>query len=800
MDIALAQSELVDRLTGLGWSLGKVDFKQGAYVARATGPNGEKIKRTGTTPEFALASLIHYATRVNSVRKFTIGQKFAAWQNDWIDMSDEISQDYSSMPQFDEKAVPAWKSLAAESKIQADAIRRQVDVNLTNEPEPYKTAKDMCDDVHKNHHLTVSRAHSKHPIWSEQDVINYRIVHDVLGVCQSGGNWSWVGANLATKAHMPLLTPLAQEALFVEEIAHSAYRKHYKGHGPVKIGLLNHYVHPMQEEEGDHVHVPHGGIPKFESPEKEIGYGSSVVAAQIIHSDPNEDWSPKQISEQVNPSNPDHKNLDYINIAETIDNAEKINTHWWEKDESTQNQAILNAFRVALLSPMKNLRWNAAQYQAIMHMRPDATAMDMWEMLEKARNDYNEEMGFKGHDPWAYRDYVHSLAHDLMSDESYANYSDAYNRAKEIIHSKIKEFEQALSQDEEVSYNEALKLYLKARKMTGEWLEELQHSKQQKLDLTTAKQEVQDQMSMDDGWDVGTPEDKDTKYGYFMSSSLDAISRIGKIVDDIREVAIKDIEETGGKGHIFRSYMMDLNIPSVKSKVVSFAWLLLRPTSSDLGIIDAHMCRVLGIPAAPSSRDYYKAERMQKAFKDSTGYQHVPLGVYHWGLWDMARSPGTHSDHSALSVLNPSPWDSPDQKWHSDPNRSDSYIGPQAFEVGRPHAELAAQEFEQEFAGSPKNRVPRKSHVKVSEKTLREKRKDLKSKLEDFDIGSDEDAGRFGFYAVFQVEVTKKQFEDFLDDQDKRHRSSSTWDHFKKKALKTFKRLHGGPSPRMWIW
>jgi hypothetical protein len=107
-------------------------------------------------------------------------------------------------------------------------------------------------------------------------------------------------------------------------------------------------------------------------------------------------------------------------------------------------------------------------------------------------------------------------------------------------------------------------------------------------------------------------------------------------------------------------------------------------------------------------REYYKLERMQRAFKDATGYGHVPLGIYHWGMWDMIRNPGEHSDHSPLRVLDPLPWDSPEAKWDAGTTAHSGYdyAGPIQFEHGRGPAEKAAIGFDAEFPGAPSHEVP----------------------------------------------------------------------------------------------
>lgn len=261
MNPANSQIDLSQQLSELGWQLSKIEYKNGQYVAKGIGPGDQSIERTGKSPEMAVSALIGFASRSNEIRQFAAQIKMAAWQADWLAMKDEVAQAFNEMPAYDVKAVPAWRALAAEAKIQADAIRRQLSVEVIDGPDPYYSVQALCNDVHQSRHLTVTRDDTSHPVWTPDDVINFRIVHDVIGYCQSGGDWTWPGENKAVAQMMPLLSALAREALFTEVIGRTAYDNTFKGRSVHKIGLLNDYFHPAQEAEGEHVFVPHGGIP-----------------------------------------------------------------------------------------------------------------------------------------------------------------------------------------------------------------------------------------------------------------------------------------------------------------------------------------------------------------------------------------------------------------------------------------------------------------------------------------------------------------------------------------------------------
>lgn len=763
MQVKTPQSELYDKLLLLGWNLKKIDFKNGLYVAKADNETtGQEVERSAKTSEMALAQVYQYATRAYEVRRLASIKKIAAWSEDWLDQATEIGQAYSKMPPFDEKAVPAWKALAAESRIQADAIRKQITVEVVDDPEPYTSAQQMCEDVHKNKHFSVSRANSEHPIWSVEDNINFRIVHDVLGHCQSGGDFSWRGENLACGVHFPLVSPLAREALFTECIGQQAYYRTFHGFGPQKVGFLSQYLHPVQERQGEHVWVPHGGVPDLAPAANGNAKGTMDAAPgmQGIFNSPGDWVQPSQFTmpmaappsptfampsavmqpfevkthqieaaKMVSPDRPYDPNRffqpsvqsppledpanDYIGIADTVDNAAKIDTNWQEEDEATQKRAIINAFRVALLSPRKHLKWNAAHYQAIMHTDPSTKAVDLWNLLEEAREKHNQGLGYPEGSHLSYRKQLDFLAHELQVDDPKLSNSAAVREAKEIVFRKVKEFEAQLGADPANEDTSELKRYNMARKLVDAWLKENYTPVRgwQPGQMTLASDSEPKLFETDDEWkpiDASGFASQDAKYGAFMGTHLDAIEEVGQHIDQIRDAALKDLDEDGGKGFIFRNAVMNMNLKGVNPKVASFAWLLLAPMTSELGIIDTHVLRGLRRSEQDMTpRDYYKLERMQRAGKDATGYSHLPLGMYHWGLWDAIRNPGEHSDHSPLRILDPVPWDSPSAKWDAAMNaKSGPWVGPMQFENARGHMEQTANDFDQEMAGQPHNLIP----------------------------------------------------------------------------------------------
>lgn len=252
LEVATPQSEILQALESLGWTLSANAFRGGKYVAKATNKNsGQSIEREADSPEMALVAVYNHARQSTDLR-----MRISAWKENWYSQLHEIAQAYAGLDPYDDAAVEYWQALAHENAQHAEEIQRQIRVEFVPEYEPYESPLAMAEDVHKKQHLMVSVADTGHPLWAEQDVINFRLCHDVLGICQSGGGWTWTGANKAAAHHLPLVSPEAQEALFVEVIGRTAYDTVYKGLGARKVGLMSEFLRPIQDQEGTQVHVP----------------------------------------------------------------------------------------------------------------------------------------------------------------------------------------------------------------------------------------------------------------------------------------------------------------------------------------------------------------------------------------------------------------------------------------------------------------------------------------------------------------------------------------------------------------
>lgn len=712
-------NEILDEIHGRGWEP-TVNWSSDQFVAKGKNPHGESLEATGPTDATAAGNLLVKIMRRELVRNPIA--KVAQWnlQEELTNSLEDMAKEYAQAPVYDPKAAPFWKELADDSVRRAEVIKQQIQVEVVADPEPYATPAEMCEDVHKNKHFYVSSANSQHPIWTVEQNVAFRIVHDVLGHCVSGGDFGWQGELQACGAHFPLLTPNAQKALFVECIMQTGAAAYYRSFMQQKVFDPGERTENLQQKNNP---AGHQGIHPSQSlvPEQMPQVAPSTPqglpwATQIPHQDfqgalpvfgsaqgqdPNANWS-----SEIDPM-PNNAYLwanDPLQSQEVTDNALKIDAGWHKLDEASMKQAIVNAFRVVLLSPRKNLKWNAVHYQDIAHIPADTDdPKRYWDALESRREAWNQARGFApgSHKPYwkelvQFKKYVRAAHPDLDEWEA----DEIADR--EFMHMWNEE-EERIANDPKNSKLDADELERKVAKDIGKRLKSIFKPSIPKADHGHEQMHILGATQYDlEGNEAG-------KYGAFMGSHLRAIAQISQHSDELLKAAIEDVQNHDGSGHHFRATTLGLGIPGVGPKVASFAWLLLQPATSQLATIDTHMMDVLGrdYDKEMNNRDYFRFERELAAGRDAAGYGHVPLGQFQWGMWDLKRiGPGTHQDHSSMKVLDPTPHDQVD--WAQERPVDKDWIAPDWWEQTKPARDMVVDDWERNVATQfPRGRVPR---------------------------------------------------------------------------------------------
>jgi hypothetical protein len=439
---------------------------------------------------------------------------------------------------------------------------------------------------------------------------------------------------------------------------------------------------------------------------------------RIGETDPNAQWNSGEADPAKDAARaaapPDQKFPENL-FNHVQDTAKSIDTGWYLSNEPrVWENAVMNAFRIALLSPRKDFSWNAIHYQDVADLPHTATANDYFHRLENRRRAWNTVTKGEQYGHARYAKQLKKLSKRIL--EMYPDLSpeDAEGVAFDVLGNILKHSETAFiaaMQRNPKKYDAesgkwidpptSLQVYSRGLDLVNDQLaEKLDKKAAGRLAFTGLTQiaNVDDYIhEAKSAFQPGSrhtdlkPEDLDharnaskhmpkAGYGAFIYGHLQAIQNVSEHIPALAKAAHDDVVKHGGGGHHFRNKALALGIKGMNSKVCSFAWLLLAPRTSQLGTMDTHMTRFLSgseatntfIPgiddaAAGKPLTYYAFERMLKAVRDDLGYSELPLGQFQWVIWDFVRRgdnpEDVGSEHRAISV-DPAQWKPvADVKW-----------------------------------------------------------------------------------------------------------------------------------------
>ncbi len=153
-----------------------------------------------------------------------------------------VADAYTDAPITCSEAPQAWRALALETTAMYERIELALDIQHSSLVNPYPTAYAMLADIAQGR-LVVSVANCEHPLWSREENIRFRVVHDVVGHASTGGGFDWQGEVKAyTKHATHIISPKARLALFTEAVGQVAYQVTNGYFGPQKCAILPQYL------------------------------------------------------------------------------------------------------------------------------------------------------------------------------------------------------------------------------------------------------------------------------------------------------------------------------------------------------------------------------------------------------------------------------------------------------------------------------------------------------------------------------------------------------------------------------
>ncbi len=137
-----------------------------------------------------------------------------------------IAEEYLAAPKLEVYQIPievrvAYAILADECHELARQVRAKYNVTEVDNADPYETAASMFVAWHTDT-FEVSRLFCEHPLWTPEQNINFRIVHDMYGHFTGQAAFSWEGEQAAYISQCLFHSQKAQEALFTEIVGQTA--------------------------------------------------------------------------------------------------------------------------------------------------------------------------------------------------------------------------------------------------------------------------------------------------------------------------------------------------------------------------------------------------------------------------------------------------------------------------------------------------------------------------------------------------------------------------------------------------
>lgn len=177
----------------------------------------------------------------------------------------QVADAYDQLPDFDQKAVPAYKAMSKETHQQYEHLTRPkeeggmgIQVEVTKE-DPYgrsgmsNVVRELRQDVSRGRIKVLSTASTGgHPFFSNEENDKFRAVHDVFGHLGSGRGIDPHGEEAAFQKHSQMYSPLARQAMATETRGQNSWVNTY-GEGKTfpkqKVALLPEHMQSLQFSE-----------------------------------------------------------------------------------------------------------------------------------------------------------------------------------------------------------------------------------------------------------------------------------------------------------------------------------------------------------------------------------------------------------------------------------------------------------------------------------------------------------------------------------------------------------------------
>lgn len=178
----------------------------------------------------------------------------------WFEYSKIVAEAYKEAPEYDTSAVKHWQKLKQSNEILFRRLLSRTEIIPVSEDssnkgktirlmgkdydikqvsgEPYASQKDMRIDWKSTRKLMISIDHSDHPVFSVEDNVIFRTVHDFIVHILGNHPFGVKGEIASYNLHSKLAPPDALPALFTEIVGQASYAVVYGSFPVQKIAIL----------------------------------------------------------------------------------------------------------------------------------------------------------------------------------------------------------------------------------------------------------------------------------------------------------------------------------------------------------------------------------------------------------------------------------------------------------------------------------------------------------------------------------------------------------------------------------
>lgn len=150
---------------------------------------------------------------------------------DWTLYTKLVADAYDAAPKYQSEEVWRWK-LAIEHveklfermviKHSKQTTKSKYKIEYTSD-DPYANEFEMFDDIIKNNRLKVYTGFNEHPVFTPEQNLKFRAVHDIYSHHHVKTGFGMKGEIRAYNAHLKLAPPESFPAMFTEIIGQAAY-------------------------------------------------------------------------------------------------------------------------------------------------------------------------------------------------------------------------------------------------------------------------------------------------------------------------------------------------------------------------------------------------------------------------------------------------------------------------------------------------------------------------------------------------------------------------------------------------